>query len=386
MQDLKQTDLEIDKIYGGSRNGDASDDPFPALLGLDSGAGFRVLGSKSSTNGLKLLMLKTNFAHPDWPDKLDRETGLFTYYGDNRKPGDLHQTGRKGNLILRNLFETAHDPTATDYFPPILIFGGLGEGTYRDVKFIGLAVPGAEGLSADDDLVAIWRNGGTNHDQRFQNYRAQFTILDVPKVSREWIQDIQAGRVVSSPHAPSAWTRWLKHRKYTPLCAPASIEIRSKSQQIGMSEDDRRIISLIYERYDDAYDFEKCAMEIARLMMPKIRAIELTRPWRDGGRDAIGYYSIGEDHSRVDVEFALEAKRYSLNSGVGVKPLSRLISRLRHRQFGVLVTTSYLSDQAYKELKDDGHPVVVISAADIVRVLRRKIGSFAAIRNWLDAI
>jgi hypothetical protein len=33
----------------------------------------------------------------------------------------------------------------------------------------------------------------------------------------------------------------------------------------------------------------------------------------------------------------------------GVREMSRLISRLRHRQFGVLVTTSYVDNQAYRE-------------------------------------
>jgi len=36
----------------------------------------------------------------------------------------------------------------------------------------------------------------------------------------------------------------------------------------------------------------------------------------------------------------------------------------------VLVTTSYLAQQAYKELRADGHPVIVMSGADIVEVLR----------------
>lgn len=385
MDNLRETHLEVDCVYGGSRKGDASDDPFPKLLGLDSGAGFRILGQKAKTDSIKLLMLKTNFSHPDWPDKLDYETGLFTYYGDNRTPGDLHSTGRKGNLILRNLFDTAHNPSATEYFPPILIFAGLGRGTFRDVRFLGLAVPGAEGVSPDDDLVAVWRTSGdTSH--RFQNYRALFTILDVPTITRTWIRDIQAGQAVTSAHAPEVWLQWVKKRKYSPLYAPSTVAIRSRSAQSPSDEYGKKVIQAIYEKFEDPIDFEKCAMEIARIMMPSIRNYELTRPWRDGGRDAIGNYSIGDQDSRIDVEFALEAKRYAPNTGVGVKPLSRLISRLRHRQFGILVTTSYLSEQAYKELKTDGHPVVVISGSDIARILREKIGSLETIQNWLDAL
>jgi hypothetical protein len=45
---------------------------------------------------------------------------------------------------------------------------------------------------------------------------------------------------------------------------------------------------------------------------------------------------------RISLDFALEAKCYAPENGVGVKELSRLISRLRHRQFGILVTTSFL--------------------------------------------
>lgn len=385
MDDLQEVDLEVDRVYSGSRVGNASDDPFPKLLGLDSGAGFRVLGQKAHTATIRLLMLKTNLSHPDWPDRLDYETGLFTYYGDNRKPGDLHSTGRKGNLILKNLFESAHNQEATDYFPPILVFAGLGKGTYRDTQFLGLAVPGAEGVSADDDLVAIWRTSSKNN-LRFQNYRALFTILDVPIVSRAWIHDIQEGNAVTSPHAPDVWLRWVRKRKYVPLYSPLTIDIRSKAQQIPSSASDKRIINAVYTRFPNPYDFEKCAMEIARLMMPNIRSIDLTRPWRDGGRDATGYYSVGEGQSRIDVEFALEAKRHALNSAVGVEPMSRLISRLRHRQFGILVTTSYVQDQAYKEIKVDGHPVVIISAIDIVNILRQKIGTIDAISNWLDGL
>jgi Restriction endonuclease len=65
------------------------------------------------------------------------------------------------------------------------------------------------------------------------------------------------------------------------------------------------------------------------------------------------------------IDFALEAKCKPIDSGVGVKELARLISRLRHRQFGLLVTTSFLAEQAYKELRDDQHPVMVIAAVNI---------------------
>ena len=99
----------------------------------------------------------------------------------------------------------------------------------------------------------------------------------------------------------------------------------------------------------------------------------------------MGTYSIGKEESSVKVEFALEAKCYSLNNGVNVKETSRLISRLRHRQFGVLVTTSYVGLQAYKEIVEDQHPVVVLCGKDVVKLLRRSgINTVRSVTNWLQ--
>lgn len=383
--DLKSTDLIIDNVYGGSRKGNASDDPLPKLLGVDNGAGFRHLGKRPELNTLKLLVLKSNSNNPDWPDHLDHETGLFTYYGDNQKPGrELHETPRQGNAILKNLFDGRHNNHLTDYFPPIFIFSSTG--TYRDLRYQGLAVPGADALGPDEDLVAIWRTGG-NSNQRFQNYKAIFTILDVPVATRSWIQDVQEGRAATSPYAPKVWLDWLHNRKYKPLHAPRSIEVRTRASQLPNTQEGKQIVSLIYNKYiANPYAFEKCAAELAKLMLPQIVTCDLTRPWRDGGRDATGTFNIGNGTSAIEVDFALEAKCYSPRSGVGVKELSRLISRLRHRQFGILVTTSYLSDQAYHELKEDKHPVVVIAACDIARLLREKVGVLDDIQNWLNRL
>jgi len=72
--------------------------------------------------------------------------------------------------------------------PPFFVFGKGPAG--RDVVFLGLAAPGAPDVTPRDDLVAVWK---TLDEQRFQNYRAIFTVLDVPVVSREWIRSILAG-------------------------------------------------------------------------------------------------------------------------------------------------------------------------------------------------
>lgn len=121
------------------------------------------------------------------------------------------------------------------------------------------------------------------------------------------------------------------------------------------------------------------------MMLPAIAGnMDFTRQSRDGGRDAIGYYRIGEGASAVLVEFALEAKCYALESSVGVKEISRLISRLRYRQFGILVTTSFVAAQAYKEIMEDQHPIVIICASDIIKLLiRHGINDLETLDRWL---
>ena len=89
---------------------------------------------------------------------------------------------------------------------------------------------------------------------------------------------------------------------------------------------------------------------------------------------------------RMILPFSGTAKCYGPSNSVGVREMSRLISRLRHRQFGVLVTTSYVDVQAYREIKEDGHPIVVISGGDIVDFLRLNGHSTVeAVAAWLQS-
>jgi Restriction endonuclease len=117
---------------------------------------------------------------------------------------------------------------------------------------------------------------------------------------------------------------------------------------------------------------------------PNVDRIDVTRPWRDGGRDAVGDYLLGPRSDPVAVEFALEAKCYAPTNSVGVRETSRLISRRRHRQFAVLVTTSYIHAQAYQEIREDGHPVVIPAGRDLVSMLKSSgIEDHAAVRRLL---
>jgi hypothetical protein len=377
--ELAMADLHVDAVYQSGRKGNAGDDPFPRLLTVSNMGGFRYRGS---LDALEMVVLTSTLSDPDWPDELDRETGIFTYYGDNKSPGRaLHATPRNGNELLRRIFAASHSGDAgRASVPPILVFANTGE--WRDVMFLGLAVPGTSDQQLAEDLVAIWRTAG---GMRFQNYRARFTILDAPIISRKWIEEIIAGR----PHAslaPQVWMDWIDKGRYRPLKSTRSIEHRTKSEQLPSNLKDMAMVHAVHLFFSERpHDFEKCAAAIARLMLPDVADLDLTRPSRDGGRDAIGRLRLGHGTGSILVDFALEAKCYGTENSVGVREMSRLISRLRHRQFGILVTTSYVDLQAYREIKEDQHPIIVIAAADIVRLLKMNgHADVDAVNLWLE--
>ena len=172
---LPGADLIVDATYEGGRAGNVSDDPLGRLLPCGNQGGFRY---KHGADGEPLfVVLYSDLADPDWPDVLDVELGRFTYWGDNKRPGQrIASTRRGGNAILQTMFDRLHGSTEERRrVPPFLVFTKGSRG--RDVVFRGLAVPGAPGVTANEDLVAVWRTG--NNGQRFQNYRASspFSIL-----------------------------------------------------------------------------------------------------------------------------------------------------------------------------------------------------------------
>ncbi len=381
--ELRSADLYVDRIYEGGVAGNVADDPLQRLLPVGNQGGFRYKGSPAA-GGVRLVVLYTSGEDPEWPDSLDPFTGTFIYFGDNKAPGrELHDTQRRGNLILQQIFELAHDDAESrSSVPPVLVFSKGAKG--RDVVFRGLAAPGAPTIPPGDDLVALWRTRG---GRRFQNYRATFTVLDEATVRRAWIMEALDGETVSSQACPAAWRRWASKGIYSALITER-IDTRSRTEQLPSTTAGRKVIEDIHRYFTqelgDPQRFEACAVDIWRRCAPSTGAVDLTRPYRDGGRDAVGSYLLGPLGDRLVVEFALEAKCYALGNSVGVREMSRLISRLRFRQFGVFVTTSYFHQQAYKEVRLDQHPVALICARDICEILAATgLPTPRAVSHWL---
>lgn len=377
---LETVDLVLDAVYRGSKtdNGGLTD-PLAKLLGVSRQGGFRYRGSRDHPS---LLVLTSNLAEPNWPDELDPTTGRFVYYGDNRHPGrQLHDTPRFGNQLLKGIFDLAHKGRRQEV-PPILIFTSESPG--RAFRFRGLAVPGHPSIPATEDLVAIWKTAGM---ERFQNYRATFTVLDEAVVSRSWIH-ARAACAGGGGDEPFTWRTWVATGVARALEAPRAVPIRTKAEQLPESESDRALIQVIRDHYrDNAFGFEACAAALTRLLLGNVTRLDLTRPWRDGGRDGIGTLLLGNGAASIEVAFALEAKCYVASSSVGVREVSRLISRIKHREFGVLVTTSFIDRQAYHEVVDDRHPVIFVTAVDIVRLLRQVgFNTEALVKEWLAGV
>lgn len=371
--ELSGSELIVDAIYESNSDGQLSGEPISKLLpGTGNMGGFRVSGRGSQK---KWVVLFTTGDDQDWPDTLDLNTGQFIYYGDNKTPGhELHDTRAGGNKVLRYVFDRLHaDQSPRSDVPPFLIFKKcVTSNGAQSVQFKGLAVPGFPGLSATEDLVAVWKSSA---GQRFQNYRSVFTILDIPVVSREWISNLAQGNSQST-NAPKPWIDWVSTGRYTPLSAEPTTIIRSVEQQTPDNELKVSILCCVWQHFKDMpIAFEAFAAHIYQMTDPRVIIDEITRGTIDGGRDAIGRYLLGLRDDPVYAEFSLEAKCYRppLNgetpNTVGVKEVSRLISRIRHRQFGVLVTTSVIARQAYEEVREDRHPIIFISGRDIAEIL-----------------
>lgn len=370
---LSKCDLVVDAVHEGGHSGNVADDPIARLLpGCGNLGGFRFAGGGEDKT---FVVLYSSGEDSDWPDFIDIATGRVYYYGDNRTPGhELHSTPRKGNQILRRVFDLLHGPSEERrHIPPFFVFTKCpSERSSRSVQFRGLAVPGYPGTPGTEDLVAVWKSTGPH---RFQNYRATFTILDAPVVRRQWLQALRLGNSVCDT-APGAWIEWVTEGRYRPLEATPTTLVRTPESQTPDTPLKAAILAAVYEYFESApHSFEGFAAWIYRLHDRRAIIDVLTRPSTDGGRDAIGRYLLGFTQDPVYVDFAIEAKCYrppgseDRGSAVGVRDVARLISRIRHRQFGVLVTTSFVGRQAYEEVRHDGHPIIFVSGRDIVDTL-----------------
>jgi hypothetical protein len=384
--------LRIDSLYRNTNDWKKSTDQFNRFFrfadgkGINNTSGFRAKSRQGGSTDIEdcaFCILVTTFGESEWPDVMDRESGRFTYYGDNRSNGLLHETAVGGNRLLRRAFDMLHRQQR-DKVPPFLCFESTRRGTGMYMRFLGLAAPGAQNMSPLEDLVAAWRVKG---EDRFQNYRAIFTVLREDEVRKEWLDDLVNGvPPADSSRCPATWARWVRSGRYTALECERKREPRSRKEQEPRSAEERALLARIYNELT-AREFEFAAAEIVQLMDERFVELQVTRGTQDGGRDVTAIYRVGHPHHQVNLSASIEAKQWNPASAVGVKPMMRLISRLKHRDIGVFVTTSFFDGQVQEELIEDRHPVILLSGGDVARLLiSRDYGSHRRLESWIESL
>lgn len=384
-QDLDKSNLIVDTIYEAGTTANLGSEVLSRLTHVANSGGFRKC--KKSVDGKKIneaayVCLFSTGEELEWRDELDRTLGRFTYWGDNRKAGNpICKTSLGGNAFLQDIFNN-NSLGLRKKIAPVFVFQKAGG---RDMIFLGLAVPGDRRIRPQDSLVAVWAQ---NSEGRYQNYKSIFTILDVPEIDRRWLHDLEFNDGYSSQYAPSVWKKWVDNATYTPLITEKNpIQYRRKNEQIpSPSSEEFKMLQTIISYFSDPYDFEQCACKIVQIMDSNFIQISPTRRIRDGGKDADGKYRVGTPSNGIELEFILEAKRYDVDNSVGVKETSRLISRIKNKQFGIIVTTSYVGDQAYKEIIEDQQPIIVVSGKDIIEILMNAgINNLEMLNEWLNS-
>lgn len=193
---LNKSDLIKDCICKGGDANNLSSEPISKILPVGNQSGIRFAGTSEQPS---LVVLYSTFSDIDWPDFINGD--LVTYYGDNKEPGrEIHET--LGNRLFRGLFNNLHLNRKNE-IPPIFLFSKGPTGFDRIFK--GLLVPGSANHLETEDLIAIWK---TQNNQRFQNYKAIFTLLPVPIITRKWINDIVSGNKISQ-NSPKEWRIWI---------------------------------------------------------------------------------------------------------------------------------------------------------------------------------
>ena len=396
IEDREKWYLYVDAVYKADpQKKNQSGEVLSKLMGVKNQGGFRYKGNTASPY---FVILFTSGEDIYWRDELDSSLGVLLYYGDNKTPGcDLHKTNLHGNEILRYIFELASsdDVEYRKKLPPIFVFKkSLG----RDVKFLGLAVPGIKGKPKKDWLTAVW--GCNKNGDRFQNYKSFFTILNTHDgseyedgfgINLAWLNDIESGKAYESIYAPFEWKKYVDKKNYSALIARAEKFIKSKEEQLPSDPLKCNMLSEIHKYFidkDRGYSFEKFAVDITNYMDDSITDIDVTRPYKDGGFDGVGRYRIFSNvENVVYVDFYLQAKCYEpFTNSIKVNDTSRLISRIKERQFGILFTTSFISNQAYQEVLEDGHPIVFINGKNIVDYIfdELEIRDISRLKDWLN--
>lgn len=253
-EDLGRADLIQGAVYeGGNNNNPMKDDPLSKIFriegyekGIGNQGGFRKTSKEKDgkkVNGtIAFVVMVDSGKQAEWPNKMDEDSGIFTYYGDNRTAGnDIFKTKNLGNKFLYEIFSKSYaGPDERATIPPIFIFKSTGKGC--DKRFIGLAVPGVRGKSIEESLE---RRVFKGDEGEFENYVANFTVLyvDGGVIEREWLKDLKDINSKISYEAPKEWNDFILNglNNVTFNQGYEEIEVREEVYENYNNEAERKI-------------------------------------------------------------------------------------------------------------------------------------------------
>jgi hypothetical protein len=310
-------------------------------------------------------------AENPWDDIIDYQSSIIYYWGDAKYNKSKHYTEARGNKRLIQVWEHILE-NKLELSPPILHFSKPRKGI---IKFSGLCVL--------TDLKHSWFEQAGNP---VKNLRAELTILDIEEIQINWLHD----RAMCSDikklnfNAPLIWKKYISS-KLQKLDIHRRKILKKEQQLPDNSSTDMNVINKLISLTPEA--FEIVLVEIFKQLPHVNHTITRTRLVRDEGFDFYGEFSLPFPLG-YKIAFLGEAKRYRQQNGVGPNLISRLVARLNRGQFGIFVTTSYYTEQAQREVIQDGYPVRLYSGKDIINFLRelRLIENGEIKQKWLDSI
>lgn len=321
-----------------------------------------------------IVLITRSIAHRSynpWEDIIDYSTGSIYYWGDAKSSKLKHYSEFKGNKNLLKIYEHVLENKLINV-PPILHFSKTERGI---VKFNGLCVI--------TNLELTWFE---DKGDPVKNYRCKLSILDTETVKIEWLHNrVKCTELKDlNKTAPKVWIDYIKGNV-------RKLDIWSKSiikkiDQLPPEKSEEAHLLLQLNKLSPT-QFEAVVVDLFRNLPHVNHKIVRTRPTADGGFDFYGQFSIPYP-IKYEIGFIGEVKKFARENAVQPKHVSRLVARLNRGQYGIFVTTSYYTEQAQREVLEDGYPVKLFSGNDIVKFLHelRLVDQGEIKKEWLESV
>jgi len=361
-----------------------SGDILSKLMKVKNQGGFRYIGTITEKFDVKYVVLFITGSDKCWKDSIDTKTSILQYSGDNKIPGkDFHKTLLHGNEILRDSLFLADSKNIADRIkvPPFFVFA---KEERMNVRFIGLAVPGVDGIEMNKCLNEIWESNIDGN--KFQNYESKFTILNLEhenqSIDLKWLNDILIGESLNSIYVPNIWKNWIEKGNSNDIC---------KNEKVSLDKSVHNEMISVLVDYFYGFDelFKQFAILVTILFDPNIGSYSGTNESSEGLMIVSGKYEVFKSFKTpVIIDFIMNiqkcTKKYQIEQNSINYEIVRLILQIRENDFGILFTLNYQNEVIDNLLFNEKQQIIIIQASDIVNMFNRiGIENSNSLVNWL---